>query len=260
MSAARRTLVEETFRHDRAALVATLVILPLACWAWIVPMARDMYGAMSGPSAWMMTPVWDTPHVLLLLAMWVAMMAGMMLPSAAPVLLLYAGAVRHRAGNGAAARAVYGMTAGYLVVWAAFSVGATALQLGLRSLLLLSPMMILTSGRLAGAVLAAAGIYQLTPLKSRCLTWCSAPVDFLTRRWRGETSAFRLGLEHGILCVGCCWALMLLLFAGGVMNVAVIGVLTALVLFEKLAGLGRRAVRVTGAALIVLGLLGMARG
>lgn len=254
MTSVRRTVIEETFRHDRAALAATLVVLPLACWAWIVPMARDMYGAMTGPAAWMMTPVWDTPHVLLLLAMWIAMMAGMMLPSAAPVLLLYAGAVRHRAGNHRAARAVYAMTAGYLAVWAAFSVLATALQLGLRSLLVLSPMMALTSPWLAGGVLIAAGLYQLTPLKSQCLSWCGAPVDFLTRRWRGETTAFRLGLEHGILCVGCCWALMLLLFAGGVMNVAVIAAVTAMVLVEKLARLGRRSVRVTGAALIMLGL------
>jgi predicted metal-binding membrane protein len=253
MTAARRTVLEETFRHDRTALAATLVILPLACWAWIVPMARDMYGAMTGPSAWMMTTVWDTPHVLLLLAMWIAMMAGMMLPSAAPVLLLYAGAVRHRSGNRAAARAVYAMTAGYLVVWIAFSAGATALQRALASVFLLSPMMTLTSARLSAALLIAAGAYQLTPLKLRCLASCSAPVDFLTRRWRREIGGFRLGLEHGVVCVGCCWALMLLLFVGGVMNIAVIGILTAVVLVEKLTRVGQRWVQFTGVALIVLG-------
>jgi predicted metal-binding membrane protein len=248
-----RTFIERTFRHDRAALAATLVVLPLACWAWIVPMARDMYGAMTGPSAWMMTSVWDAPHVLLLLAMWVAMMAGMMLPSAAPVLLLYAGSIRHRSGSRAAARAVYGMAAGYLTVWFAFSVAATALQRALAGLLLLSPMMTLTSGWIAGALLIVAGVYQLTPFKSRCLAWCSAPVDFLARRWRQETGGFRLGVEHGVVCVGCCWALMLLLFVGGVMNVAVIGILTAMVLIEKLARPGRCWIRFSGAALIVLG-------
>jgi len=254
MSGTDRTLAERTFLHDRAALVATLVVLPLACWAWIVPMARDMYGAMSGPSAWMMTTVWDTPHLLLLLAMWVAMMAGMMLPSAAPVLLLYAGAVRHRDGSEAAARAVYAMAGGYLAVWTVFSVCATLLQRAMASALLLSPMMVLTSGRIAGALLIVAGVYQLTPLKSRCLAWCSGPADFLTRRWRRDRGGFRLGLEHGVLCVGCCWALMLLLFAGGVMNVAVIGVLTAMVLVEKLARPGRRWIRFSGTALIVVGL------
>ena len=253
MNPTDRTLAERTFLHDRAALVVTLIVLPLACWAWIVPMARDMYGAMTGPSAWMMTPVWDTPHSLLLLAMWIAMMAGMMLPSAAPVLLLYAGAVRHRDGRAAAARAVYGMTAGYLTVWSAFSLGATLLQRGLASWLLLSPMMVLTSARIAGAVLILAGAYQLTPLKSRCLAWCSAPVDFLTRRWRRDRGGFRLGFEHGVLCVGCCWALMLLLFAGGVMNVAVIGLVTGLVLVEKVARPGRRWILCSGAALVLLG-------
>jgi predicted metal-binding membrane protein len=258
MSATDRTLAERTFLHDRAALIATIVVLPLACWAWIVPMARDMYGGMTGPSAWMMTRVWDTPHTLLLLAMWIAMMTGMMLPSAAPLLLLYAGAVRHRDGSRAAARAVYAMTAGYLTVWIAFSVCATLLQRALASLLLLSPMMVLTSAFLSGALLIAAGVYQLTPLKSHCLAWCSAPVDFLTRRWRRERGGFRLGLEHGALCAGCCWALMLLLFAGGVMNVAVIGVLTAMVLIEKLARPGRRWIHVSGAALILLGVLAIA--
>ena len=257
MNPSGKTVAERTFLHDRLALVIALVALPLACWAWIVPMARDMYGAMTGPSAWMMTPVWDTPHVLLLLAMWIAMMAGMMLPSAAPVLLLYAGAVRHRDGPRAAARAVYAMAAGYLSVWIAFSVGATLLQRALASWLLLSPMMVLTSPRLTGALLVTAGVYQLTPLKSRCLAWCSAPVDFLTRRWRRDRGGFRLGLEHGVVCAGCCWALMLLLFAGGVMNVAVIGVLTAIVLIEKLARPGPRWVQYSGAALILLGLVAL---
>jgi predicted metal-binding membrane protein len=255
VSARDRTLAERMFLHDRAALAVTLILLPLACWAWIVPMARDMYGAMTGPAAWMMTTVWDTPHVLLLLAMWIAMMAGMMLPSAAPVLLLYAGAVRHRDGSRAAARAVYAMAAGYLAVWAAFSICAMLLQRGMASALLLSPMMVVTSARIAGGLLIVAGIYQLTPLKSRCLAWCSGPADFLTRRWRRDRGGFRLGVEHGVLCVGCCWALMLLLFAGGVMNVAVIGVLTAMVLIEKLARPGRRWIRFSGAALVLLGVL-----
>jgi predicted metal-binding membrane protein len=249
------TLVERVIRHERRVLVATLAAAVAACWAWIVPMARDMYGAMAGPAAWMMTGTWDVPHVLLLGAMWVVMMAGMMLPSAAPALLLYAGAARRRSGARRAAWHVYAMAGGYLLVWAAFSIGATALQRMLSALLLLSPMMELTSPLLSGALLVVAGVYQLTPLKSACLTSCSAPLVFLTRRWRdGVAGAFRLGLEHGLSCVGCCWALMLLLFAGGVMNLAVIGALTALVLAEKLAPWGARSVRPTGILLIAVGL------
>jgi predicted metal-binding membrane protein len=257
MNATDRTLIEETFRHDRVALTLMLLALPLACWAWIVPMAYDMYGAMAGPSAWMMTPHWDTAHVLLLLAMWIAMMTGMMVPSAAPVLLLYAGAVRHREGSGAAARAVYAMTAGYLTTWIGFSILATALQRALTALLMLSPMMTATSASVSGALLVAAGVYQLTPLKSRCLATCSAPIDFLARHWRNDTGPFRLGVDHGVACVGCCWAFMLLLFAGGVMNVAVIGILTAVVLVEKLARPGRTWVRVTGAALVAAGFVAL---
>jgi predicted metal-binding membrane protein len=250
-----RTVLERIARHDRAVLVVMLVAVPLACWSWIVPMARDMYGSMSGPSAWMMTDLWDGPHLLLLGAMWFVMMAGMMLPSAALTLLLYAGAARHRSTNRHAAWWVYAMAAGYLLVWAGFSVGATLLQRMLSTLLLVSPMMKVTSPRLSGALLIGAGVYQLMPIKQTCLASCSAPLVFLTRRWRdGATGAFTLGIEHGLFCTGCCWALMLLLFAGGVMNLAVIGALTVFVLVERLVPLGQKSVQLTGALLIVLGL------
>ena len=260
IEAADRTLVERLVRHERAMLVATLIAVPLACWSWIIPMARDMYGAMTGPSAWMMTATWDTPHVLLLGAMWMVMMAGMMLPSAAPILLLYAGAARRRAGGRHAAWHVYAMAAGYLLVWSAFSACATLLQRILSARLVLSPMMELTSPVFSGALLIGAGVYQLTPLKRACLASCSAPLVFLMRRWReGAMGAFRLGVEHGLSCLGCCWALMLLLFAGGVMNLAVIGALTAFVLVEKLVPLGARSVNFTGILLIAVGVWVLAR-
>jgi predicted metal-binding membrane protein len=260
IEATDRTLVERIVRHERAVLVATLIAVSLACWSWIVPMARDMYGAMTGPSAWMMTDAWDTPHVLLLAAMWVVMMAGMMLPSAVPILLLYAGAARRRSGERNAAFRVYAMAAGYLLVWAAFSACATLLQWILSALLVLSPMMELTSPLLSGAFLIGAGVYQLTPLKRACLASCSAPLVFLMHRWReGAMGAFRLGVEHGLFCLGCCWALMLLLFAGGVMNLAVIGALTAFVLVEKLAPLSPGSVRLTGILLIAIGVWVLAR-
>ena len=250
-----RTLPERIFRHDRAALVAVLIALPLACWAWIVPMARDMSGAMTGPSAWMMTDDWDMPHVLLLGAMWIAMMAGMMLPSAAPMLLFYAAAARGARNVQRARWGAYAMAAGYLLVWTGFSICATALQRILSAVLLLSPMMKVTSPRLSGALLIGAGIYQLTPVKQACLASCSAPGGFLMGRWReGRLGAFRLGVDHGLSCLGCCWALMLLLFAGGVMNLAVIGALTTFVLVEKLTPLGPRSVRLTGPLLIAAGL------
>jgi predicted metal-binding membrane protein len=197
---------------------------------------------MTGASAWMMTPVWNAPHLTLLWAMWAVMMTGMMLPSAVPMIVL--------AGDG---WRPYFLALGYLSVWAAFSVGATFLQWLLMRLLIVTPMMEVSSRRAAVVLLALAGIYQWTPLKRACLTTCQSPMSFLARRWRnGSLGAFRMGAEHGVYCVGCCWALMLLLFAGGVMNLAAIAALTVFVAFEKLVPLGAWSARASGALLVAL--------
>jgi predicted metal-binding membrane protein len=223
-------------------LVALLVLVPLVCWAWIVVLSRDMYGPMSGASAWMMTPVWTAPHLVLLWTMWAVMMTGMMLPSAAPMIVL--------AGGGRA----YFVALGYVIVWAVFSAGATALQALLTRLLILTPMMELSNRRAAAILLALAGLYQLTPLKQACLTTCQAPMAFLAQRWRsGAAGALQMGVEHGGYCVGCCWALMLLLFAGGVMSLLTIAALTVFVAFEKLMPIGPWGARISGGVLIALG-------
>jgi predicted metal-binding membrane protein len=254
------TLLESALQGGRTPAVVLLVLVPAFSWTWILVMARDMYGPMTGASAWMMTLQWDVPHLLLLWAMWAVMMTGMMLPSAAPLVLLYGAGVR-RSASETAARQTYALAAGYLAAWTAFSLGATALQRALASLLLLSPMMEAASARFSAALLLVAGVYQWTPLKEACLRTCQSPVGFLIGRWRSGThGAFRMGLEHGFYCVGCCWALMLLLFAGGVMNIVVIAVLTAFVAFEKLAPLGPWSARISGAVLVVAGCWMLARG
>jgi predicted metal-binding membrane protein len=246
-------------RYDRTPVVVLLVLLPLVSWVWIVVMARDMYGPMTGASAWMMTPTWDGPHLLLLWAMWAVMMTGMMLPSASPLLLLYGLAAR-RSSPETSSRRIYALAAGYLTMWTVFSLGATALQRVLGEFLLVSPMMEATSHVVGGALLLVAGVYQMTPLKRVCLRACQSPFGFLMSRWRpGWSGAFRLGFEHGGYCVGCCWALMLLLFAGGVMNLIVIGALTAFVAFEKLTPLGVPWANVSGALLIAAGIWMLAR-
>jgi predicted metal-binding membrane protein len=251
------TILESALRVDRAPAVVLLIVLPLISWMWIAVMARDMYGPMNGTSAWMMTAVWDAQHLALLWAMWAVMMVAMMLPSATPMLLLY-GVVARRSAAGASAaasRQIYALAAGYLAVWAAFSLGATALQRLLAKLLFVSSMMEVTSPVIGATLLLIAGAYQLTPIKQACLRTCRSPFGFLISRWRtGLAGAFRMGLEHGALCVGCCWALMLLLFAGGVMNLAVIAALTAFVAFEKLTPFGARGARVSGALLIAAAL------
>jgi predicted metal-binding membrane protein len=214
-----------------------LLIIVTASWWWIVVMASDMYGPMTGASAWMMTARWDGPHLLLLWAMWAVMMTAMMLPSAVAILLL--------------ADRPSLLALGYVLVWAAFSVGATAVQWALGRLLILNPMMEVSTVTAGAALLVIAGIYQWTPLKRACLATCQSPMNFLAQRWRsGRWGAVRMGFEQGAYCVGCCWALMLLLFAGGVMNLTVILSLTVFVAFEKLVPLGPWGPRVSGALLI----------
>jgi predicted metal-binding membrane protein len=245
------TALELALQRHRGPLIVLLILFPVACWAWIVAMARDMYGSMTGASAWMMTVRWDARHVLLLWLMWAVMMAGMMLPSASPVLLMYGVAARRQAPHTAAPRQIYALASGYLAVWALFSVAATTAQLILSTELALSPMMTLTSPRVGAVLLVVAGVHQLTPLKRMCLNKCQSPLGFLMHHWRGGTSgAFRMGFENGVYCVGCCWALMLLLFVGGVMNLTVIAALTAFVAFEKLNPFGLHTARVSGLLLL----------
>jgi len=249
------TLLERVLDLNRLIVLTGLAGACVLAWAWIVPMARDMYGPMSGPAAWMMTPVWDASHVVLLFAMWTVMMTGMMLPSAAPTVLLYAAIVRHTQEAIASARA-YTFAAGYLVVWTMFAAGAVVIQRVLTSQLLLSPMMELSSRRASAVVLALAGVYQLTPFKRACLSVCRSPASFVATHWRnGAGGALRMGIAHGLYCLGCCWALMLLLFAGGVMHLPTIALLTVFVLLEKLLPLGRHTSSftwVTGIALLAL--------
>jgi predicted metal-binding membrane protein len=254
-----RTTLESLLLRDRWLVGGALTVTVALCWAWIVPMARDMYGTMTGPSAWMMTGRWDFSHWVLLFAMWVVMMAGMMLPSAAPTLLLYARVVR-TCSNGEQVRArVYAFAGGYLLVWMAFSIAATILQRVLSNLLLLTPMMAARDHTVGGALLVIAGLYQLTPLKNSCLQACRSPAAFISNHWkRGIAGGFRLGLDHGAYCLGCCWALMLLLFVGGVMNLWWIGTLTVVILLEKLAPLGAHGGRLFGLLLIAFGVWNLA--
>ena len=252
--AGARTAVEAVLLRDRLLVGAALAAAVGLCWAWIVPMARDMYGPMTGASAWMMTGNWDATHLCLLFAMWAVMMAGMMLPSAAPALFLYGGVIR-RSGEAARANAhVYAFAGGYLVVWTAYSLLATLLQRLLARWLLLTPMMDARDARFGGALLVVAGLYQFTPFKRACLASCRNPVEFIVRHWRpGLWGGFTLGAAHGLYCLGCCWALMMLLFVGGVMNLWWIGALTVFVLLEKAAPYGEKGGRYSGLAIAGVG-------
>jgi predicted metal-binding membrane protein len=241
---------------QRASVLAGLAGVVALSWTWLIAASRDMYGSMQGLSAWMMAATWNLRYAVLIFAMWVAMMVGMMLPSATPAILLYGRVLRTSPQVEAPVARTYAFVAGYLLAWAAFSLAATILQYGLASAALLSPMMVSASPKLGAAILLAAGLYQLTPMKRACLAHCRGAADFITRHFRpGVGGALRMGAHHGLYCVGCCWALMLLLFFGGVMSLAWIAAITIFVLLEKLLPFAAQTGKVSGALLIGAGVL-----
>ena len=249
-------MLEAFLRRERLAVGTGLAGAVGLSWLYLVPASRDMYGAMDGLSAWMMQGGrWDAAHFALIFGMWVVMMIGMMLPSAAPAILLYATVMRNSAGAEAPLARTYAFAVGYLLAWVAFSAAATLVQWALAELALLSPMMESASPRLGAPLLIVAGLYQWTPLKRSCVSNCRSPAAFLTKYARpGVSGALRLGAHHGLYCVGCCWALMLLLFFGGVMNLLWIAAITIFVLLEKLAPFGVQGGRLSGALLVAAGL------
>ena len=190
----------------------------------------------------------------MMVTMWVVMMIGMMLPSTLPMILIYLRVARHnRLRFPLLAAAMF--LVGYLLIWSLFGAGATLLQWQLEQWLLLSPAMASANIMFSALLLIIAGAYQLSPWKDACLDQCQGPVPFITRHWRpGLSGALIMGLIHGTFCTGCCWALMALLFVGGVMNLLVIGVLALLVLLEKILPAGVLFPRITGSLLIGAGI------
>lgn len=246
--------LEAVLKRDRVIVLAGLASAVAISWIYLILASHDMYGPMDGMSAWMMTAAWDTEYKILIFGMWSVMMVGMMLPSAAPAILLYAMILRNSHQASAPVARTYAFISGYLLSWTAFSAAATALQWMLARTALLSPMMVSAQSWLSAALLIVAALYQLTPLKQTCLKGCRAPAEFISRHWRpGLSGAVRLGFHHGLYCVGCCWALMLLLFAGGVMSLLWIGAITIYVLTEKLAVHGAQGSRWTAVVLLLAG-------
>jgi len=183
------------------------------------------------------------------------MMVGMMAGTAAPVLLLFA-ATRSGREKAAPSLAVLMFGLGYLLVWTGFSAAAALGQWLMHQGAILSPAMRLSSPLLSGALLIGVGIYQLTPWKSMCLSHCRSPLGFLMTNWRdGTFGALQMGLRHGAYCLGCCWALMCVLFVVGVMNLLWVAALTGFVLLEKIGPAGVIVSRVAGAAVVVIGIL-----
>lgn len=249
------SVFERALRHDRALVASMLLMVVALSWAYLLAGAGVMTGMEDGEGEMAMTLAsWTPAYALLMLLMWIVMMVAMMLPSAAPMLLLFTTITHARRSPGRRMIAPGLFALGYIAIWSAFSLVAVTLQFAMEKAALLSPMMQTTSTVLAGAVLIAAGVYQWTPLKHACLRHCRSPLDFVLTHWReGLRGAFTMGLRHGIYCLGCCWALMSLLFVGGVMNLAWIAGLALLVLMEKLAPAGYWVGRVIGAGLVIWG-------
>jgi predicted metal-binding membrane protein len=237
-------------RDRRVVLLALLAVIALAGAYIVTGAGLDMSGPMVMPMAW--TPA----YALLMFVMWWTMMIAMMLPSSTPMILFFAAANRRWRSQGAPFVPTGVFAGGYLLAWGGFSLAATALQWGLESLGLLSSMeMMSTSIALGGALLMAAGVYQLTPLKHACLRRCRSPLEFVTTQWRsGYRGALRMGAVHGLYCLGCCWVLMGLLFYGGVMNPYWIIGLAVLILLEKSAPAGHWLSHASGAGLMVWGI------
>ncbi|PJG45864.1 metal-binding protein [Sphingobium sp. LB126] len=273
--------VEAMLARHRTLSIVALATLILLAWGWLLlgagmdmaPTASimpsglapqdSMPDPMPNPMMAMTMPAdvsWSAGRFALTLAMWWVMMVAMMLPSAAPMILLYARVVAHR--DPARRPATESFLAGYLLAWGLFSLLVTMAQWRLSAAAMFAPMAMASSSRwLSAGLLVAAGLYQLSPWKDACLRQCRNPALFLSRHYRtGRMGALRMGMIHGAWCVGCCWMLMALLFVGGIMNLAWIALLTVLVALEKLLPWGRLVALTAGLACMLLGVLLVARG
>jgi predicted metal-binding membrane protein len=255
------TALERVLRQDRLIVIGVLAAVVVVAWIYllagagtgmsVIGMTRRSGMPSVGAMAMMvMKPAaWTAGYALVMFAMWWVMMVAMMLPSAAPMLLLFARVNRSQKGGERPYVPTAMFAAGYLLAWGGFSAVATLLQWGFERLGLLSPMMVTTSWWLGGAILLLAGVWQLTPMKNVCLRHCRSPLSFLVQGWRpGRWGASRMGLEHGSYCLACCWFLMGLLFFGGIMNLFWIAGLSAFVLLEKTIPRGDWLARVAGVA------------
>lgn len=239
--------------RDRLVALVVVVALSGLCWAWLGKMIWDM-GAMPMQGAAGSLSSVRPGYVVWLVLMWLVMMAAMMLPSALPMTLAFAD-VSSGQDRRSSVQSVVAFILGYVGAWAAFSLGAAVGQMWLEQTAVWSSMaMALKIEAMAGGVLIAAGVYQWTPLKHVCLKKCRSPFGFLATEWRdGLAGAVVMGWRHGLFCVGCCWALMALLFVAGVMNTLWIIALTLLVVVEKVAPYGDLIARLTGLGLALAG-------
>ena len=235
--------------RDRTVVLSGLVFITALSWAYMWRLARD-------PMAMCMVNMnpWSAADLFALFAMWAVMMVAMMIPSASPMILAFAGVNRTRRAQSLPFVATSAFVLGYVAAWTGFSLVATVAQEALHGAALISSMGVSTSRVLGGILLLATGVFQWTPLKNTCLRHCRSPLGFILTEWRdGGWGAFRMGLRHGAYCIGCCWLLMALLFVAGVMNLWWVAAIAVFVLVEKITPAGPWIARATGALLMLWG-------
>ena len=250
-------VAETVLRRDRIVVLSSLAVITVLSWAYVSSLASDMQNMdITTEIAMPQMQAWDVTDFALTFVMWAVMMVAMMTPSAAPMILMFAGVNRRRQKQQVPHVPTSVFLLGYLVVWAAFSVLATAAQWGLHAISLLSPMTVSTSPVLGGILLLIAGIYQWTPLKHACLSKCRSPLGFVLNEWReGRWGAFLMGIKHGSYCTGCCWSLMALLFVAGVMNLLWVAAIAGFILLEKVAPAGQRMGQAAGVLMVAGGVV-----
>ena len=251
--------IESILKRDRWIVAAGLVAISALAWGYMIHEARAMANTgvcscagmkMSGPDTQSWSPATLTPLFL----MWSEMMVAMMIPSAAPMILIFTSVNRRRREQERPYVSTGIFLLGYLTVWTGFSAVAAVAQWALHGASLVSPMMVSTSPILGGSLLIGAGVFQWSRLKNNCLSHCRSPLSFLMADWReGRWGAFLMGLKHGAYCTGCCWMLMALLFVAGVMNMWWVAIIAVLVLLEKVVPRGLWVGRVAGVALAAWG-------
>jgi predicted metal-binding membrane protein len=233
--------------RERNLILVALVLLAASAWTLLI------WQAATGDEAMGLTMGMGAP---LFLAIWVTMMVAMMFPAAAPMILMFQRIHAGKRKSGQPFVPTWVFTGAYLVVWTAAGVLAYAIAVGAERAAERSMWLMDNAARMGGLVLLLAGIYQLSPLKRACLTKCRTPMSFILQAWRdGYAGSFRMGLEHGVYCLGCCWLLFAILFPLGVMNVAAMAVITVLIFAEKSLPFGRRIGEVAAVALIAWGAL-----
>lgn len=243
-------MLEKILKNDRLIIIAGIAVVSVIAWTYMVKVSVSVGQLISAP-----TPhAWNLNVLASHFCMWIIMMIAMMLPTAGPMILTFSSISRGRKHKNQPYVKTSIFTGGYLLVTVGYSLFVTLLQWWLHYKAILTPFGSSNSQLFTGILLLTAGIYQWSKLKQVCLRFCRSPFHFLMVNWKeGVSGALYMGIKHGLLCAGCCWALMLLMFMGGVMNLLWMIVITAIILIEKVAPRGDIFAKTAGVAMMLVG-------